>query len=413
MGIPDGDGSAGDGLRYMSPMPRAPIHRLRAICLALPEAEERETWGESTFRVGDKIFAMQATGGRAPALWCKAPPGSQQILVGADPDRFFAPPYLGHRGWIGVWLDRSPDWREIAALIERSHGLVAPRRLTRAAGRAATPHPRARVASSRLALAVAPLLLAGLPAVAQVAEAHYVVRQAGFQVMEARVVIDLDQRGYRLTAETRTTGLAIMFANSQNRSQAEGRWIGNAAQPSRYASAGTYNGRPRRIEIVYRSGEPQLVAQEPSDAGERVPVSDEQRRGTVDILSALARLVRQAGATGRCDGEQSVYDGRRRLEWATRTDAVGVQAAPAGGPWPGPVLRCAFSSRVVAGFRLGDDPATVARPREGIAWLATVRPDMPPLPVRVEFISGLFGSLRAELVRIENPRAAASDGSGE
>src|SRR3954470_1579608 len=107
----------------------SPVERLRAICLALPEATEKEAWGDPTFRVRDKIFAMFKTGDGRPAVWCKAPPGSQIILVGADPDRFFAPPYVGPKGWVGMRLDGAVDWDELASLVRRSYGLVAPRRL--------------------------------------------------------------------------------------------------------------------------------------------------------------------------------------------------------------------------------------------------------------------------------------------
>ncbi len=110
-------------------MAKRPIERLRAICLILPEAAEKETWGEATFRVRERIFAMTASDGERPALWCKAPPGSQEILVGADPGRFFVPPYVGHKGWVGVRLDHRPDWNEVAALIRRSYLMTAPKRL--------------------------------------------------------------------------------------------------------------------------------------------------------------------------------------------------------------------------------------------------------------------------------------------
>ncbi len=110
-------------------MSRQPSERLRAICLALPEAVERQTWGDPTFRVKDKIFAMEKRGDGRISLWCKAPPGSQMVLVGADPDRFFVPPYVGHKGWVGVWLDNEPDWNEVAALLNRSYRLIAPKRL--------------------------------------------------------------------------------------------------------------------------------------------------------------------------------------------------------------------------------------------------------------------------------------------
>lgn len=75
-----------------------PTGRLRALCLALPEAEEQETWGEPTYRVREKIFAMARGGTGRPALWCKAPEGSQAVLVGADPARLFVPPYVGPKG---------------------------------------------------------------------------------------------------------------------------------------------------------------------------------------------------------------------------------------------------------------------------------------------------------------------------
>lgn len=103
--------------------------RLRALCLALPETTEKEAWGDPTFRVRDKIFAMPKRGDGRLSVWMKAPPGSQQILVGADPDRFFAPPYVGPKGWIGMRLEPAPDWDEVRTLVNRSYRLTAPKRL--------------------------------------------------------------------------------------------------------------------------------------------------------------------------------------------------------------------------------------------------------------------------------------------
>lgn len=108
------------------------VTHVRAICLAFPEATERETWGEPTFRIRAKIFAMHRSGGGGRAFWCKASPGAQGILVAADPTRFFVPPYVGHRGWIGVRLDDGVDWDEVADLIAESYRLTAPRRLVSA-----------------------------------------------------------------------------------------------------------------------------------------------------------------------------------------------------------------------------------------------------------------------------------------
>ena len=102
---------------------------LREVCLALPEATEQETWGDPTFRVRGKIFAMHQRGDGRPAVWCKAPAGAQGVLVGADPARFFVPPYVGHHGWIGVRLDAGIEWDEVADLVEESYRMTAPKRL--------------------------------------------------------------------------------------------------------------------------------------------------------------------------------------------------------------------------------------------------------------------------------------------
>ena len=115
-------------------MPPRPLTRLRKLCLALPEAHEVEAWGAPTFRVRNKLFAMFADannhhgGGRA-AVWCKAAPGEQQLMVATAPHRFFVPPYVGPSGWVGVYLDADTDWRELAAIVRDSYRLIAPKRL--------------------------------------------------------------------------------------------------------------------------------------------------------------------------------------------------------------------------------------------------------------------------------------------
>lgn len=104
--------------------------RLRAICLALPEAAEQETWERPTWRLRGRIFCMfRPMEDGTPALWCKAPRGVQEMLVAADPDRFFRPPYVGPKGWIGLVLAGPVDWEEVAALITRSWRMTAGKRL--------------------------------------------------------------------------------------------------------------------------------------------------------------------------------------------------------------------------------------------------------------------------------------------
>jgi hypothetical protein len=110
----------------------APLARLREACFALPEVTEKEAWGEPTFRVKEKMFAMFATDHHHDgniAVWCKAAMGLQEILVDSDPERFFRPPYLGPRGWIGIRLHGRVDWREVSALLAEAWRLTAPPKL--------------------------------------------------------------------------------------------------------------------------------------------------------------------------------------------------------------------------------------------------------------------------------------------
>jgi len=112
------------------------LARIRRICLALPEATEKEAWGAPTFRVRDRIFVMFVNnhhGDGRLAIWCNADRDAQVALVDADPRRFFVPPYVGPRGWIGIRLDRRPNWAVVAALIEGGHRKVAPAPRRRAA----------------------------------------------------------------------------------------------------------------------------------------------------------------------------------------------------------------------------------------------------------------------------------------
>jgi hypothetical protein len=114
--------------------PRA-LTRLRKLCLALPEAHEVEAWGEPTFRVRNKMFATFADranhhGRGRHAVWCAAPPGNQLLMITAAPDLFFAPPYVGSRGWVGIWLDTDVDWSRVAAVLEDAYRAVAPNKLS-------------------------------------------------------------------------------------------------------------------------------------------------------------------------------------------------------------------------------------------------------------------------------------------
>ncbi len=114
-------------------MTDGPAEQVRSICLALPEVTERLSHGAPTWFVKGKSFTtLWAHGHHAddfPHVWCAAPPGAQLELTASDPARFFRPPYVGGRGWIGVRLDRDVDWAEVAELCQDAYRVIAPARL--------------------------------------------------------------------------------------------------------------------------------------------------------------------------------------------------------------------------------------------------------------------------------------------
>lgn len=128
-----GGGTMGPGDLYDGTMKARDMEsRIRAICLSFPSATERPSHGAPAFFV-KRQFVMLWTAGhhdnRFPHLWCAAPTGAQESFVAAEPTRFFKPPYVGSRGWLGVRLDGRVDWDEIEVLCEEAYRVVAPRKL--------------------------------------------------------------------------------------------------------------------------------------------------------------------------------------------------------------------------------------------------------------------------------------------
>jgi predicted DNA-binding protein (MmcQ/YjbR family) len=128
---------------------KAIIARLQRVCLALPDTTEVIAWGEPTWRVRGKIFAMlddHHHGAEHVSVHLPAPVGAQAALIDTEPTRFFRPPYTGGKGWIGVVLDTDPDWGMVAALIEQAHGLIS-QTSARSPSRARGPRRASRGAS--------------------------------------------------------------------------------------------------------------------------------------------------------------------------------------------------------------------------------------------------------------------------
>ncbi|AYF77510.1 MmcQ/YjbR family DNA-binding protein [Nocardia yunnanensis] len=108
------------------------LERLRAVCRGLPAVSEKLSHGEPCwFAGGKKMFVMFADHHHDDRLgfWCAAPAGVQAELVAAEPGRYFRPPYVGHRGWLGVYLDVPVDWDEIGEIVEDAYRQVATKKL--------------------------------------------------------------------------------------------------------------------------------------------------------------------------------------------------------------------------------------------------------------------------------------------
>jgi hypothetical protein len=120
-------------VKVIAPRDAPLVERLRKLCLALPEAGERLSHGEPTWFAGKgKVFAMLDNhhhGAPHVGVWLPMPLGVQETLIDSDPDRFFKPPYVGPKGWVGVILDTKPDWGMVQALLRDAYVHVATSKL--------------------------------------------------------------------------------------------------------------------------------------------------------------------------------------------------------------------------------------------------------------------------------------------
>lgn len=244
------------------------------------------------------------------------------------------------------------------------------------------------------------LLLLPLAAPAQSLRATYEVHAAGMVVLELEARFELGLDGYGVETRLRTRGLAAAIVPGQQVSRVEGGWNGVAALPARYLSEGVWRGSQRRIALDWQDREPRVLDLTPPETAEREPVPGHLTRGTTDVLSALATLVRRVGAERHCDLGAQVFDGRRVSEYAARSE--GWEQVPRWrGSWSGPALRCGFEGRQLAGFRRDQDRAEAAATQRGTAWIAAPYAGAPAIPVRLDIPTRWFGTATAVLLRAE------------
>jgi predicted DNA-binding protein (MmcQ/YjbR family) len=122
------------------------LTRLRPICLALPEANEIETWGHPTFRAGTKTFAVLETYQGKLSIACKCAPRDAHALL--EDARFYVTPYAGKHGWLSLQVGSRVDWDEVREFVVGSYRLVALKRMLAALDGAAAPARRAATRST-------------------------------------------------------------------------------------------------------------------------------------------------------------------------------------------------------------------------------------------------------------------------
>jgi hypothetical protein len=259
---------------------------------------------------------------------------------------------------------------------------------------------RSRLLPTAAACAAALLAIVPLPVRAETLLARYEVRAAGIRIMEVEAQFDLEGPRYRLRTRVRTTGVAGALASSDQVTSTEGAWRGTEPIPARYRMEGVWRGARRAMAMDWPSpGQPVLSELEPPIEPDRQPVPAALRLGTMDGLSALAKLTRTVAATGRCDAAAAVYDGRRRADYTVQT--AGLQLLPQEGGFGGEALRCSFESRLLAGWRSDREAEWAKTPQPATAWLARPLPGRQPIPVRIELPSRWLGTIRVLLLGVE------------
>jgi hypothetical protein len=252
----------------------------------------------------------------------------------------------------------------------------------------------------------------------------------GLLVLKMRASLHFTATGYDGTLAFHTAGMIAWVVRSTDDSEVSGAFVranaaagGSAggtageptaspdqAAPASFVSIGKLRGVERVTRMTYRDGSPVIGTLTPDVTLERSPVAPSATAHTIDTLSAIAMLVRQVGDTGRCDGGTMIFDGRRLTALRART--TGPAALPHVGRsiFAGQTLRCDFDGDQLAGFKKDETEADQRRTRHGVAWLASVLPGAPPIPVRVNFDNKILGQVTLYLTSA-TPEAVSAVGA--
>jgi Protein of unknown function (DUF3108) len=222
----------------------------------------------------------------------------------------------------------------------------------------------------------------------------------GLVTLKLSAALTLTQTGYSGRLTFHTAGLVGFMVHVESDSQVVGHFDGDRAVPESFSATGVLHGTDRTVTMHWRDGNPVIDTIAPPPELERTPVPPEMRVHTIDALSAMAGLVRQAGDSGHCDGEATVFDGRRISHLTAHV--VGREAPPSSAKshYDVPALRCDFEGQEMAGFLKNEPEADQRRTRHGIAWLAPLQPGAPLVPERIVFEHKVLGQVTLYLTSV-------------
>jgi len=251
---------------------------------------------------------------------------------------------------------------------------------------------------------VLPALLSCLPTLAgaQPADpalhAHYSAYSNGLNVVDMDAKLALTPRSYRLELTYRTTGLVGALVHVHGNTRVDGSFGPIRPLPRELFSTGNVRGVPHVTQIEWTKGKPTILQMVPPIAEDnRDPVAEADQAGTVDSLSAIAEIMHDVAATGRCDGSLNTFDGRRLADLSAHTAGVEDLPRTSRSSFSGRALRCDFTGHQLGGFIHDVSRTELQKPQHGSAWFASVRAGEPPIPVRFSFQTRVFGEATAYL----------------
>jgi hypothetical protein len=245
-----------------------------------------------------------------------------------------------------------------------------------------------RVAPLILLLSLAPF--SPMPKAAA-ADLNYTLYVVGLPVGDATVSLDLGTSAYRAGLRFHTTGIADMFVGDRVDEHTSGRFESDRPSPVEYFSTGRRHGTDRIVGMTWHDGTPVVTTITPANSTEREDVPAALLAHTVNPLDAIILLLRQVARTGRCEASSRAFDGRRLQLLEART--LGDEDIPPSGrsSFSGRALRCDFTDKTLAGFRLGPGRDDDLRDHHGTVWLAQISPAGQKLPVRASVETRWFG----------------------